>query len=125
MIPAPRAQAEPVERIGEGFRVQTAEGQEAWTVLAVLGAVLLAAGALALVLASRRERPGRRLFRELARASGLTGAETRLLLALALAVQPDDPPAIFVRRSAFEAAAEDSAADPALIEALRRKVYGP
>ena len=104
------SQNEPFERIGEGFRSETGSSES--------GVVLLA-------VASRRGGPGRALFRELARASGLTGAESSLLLGLARRALPDDPPAIFVRRTAFESAAVDASADAATLDALRRKVYGP
>lgn len=119
------AQNEPFERIGEGFRSQTASPESTVLVLAVVGAVAVAAILVALLVTSRRGGPGRSLFRELARASGLTGPESRLLLDLALRARPEDPPSIFVRRSAFESAAVDAAPDAAALDVLRRKVYGP
>ena len=125
MIPLRGPQNEPFERIGEGFRSQTGSSESAVLVLAVVGAVAVAAVLVALAVSSRRGGPARALFRELARASDLTGPESRLLLDLALRVQPDDPPAIFVRRSAFESAAVDAAPEVAVLDVLRRKLYGP
>jgi len=125
MTPLCAFQNEPFERIGEGFRSQTGSSESAVVILAVVGAVAVAAVLVALVVSARRGGPGRSLFRDLARANGLTGPESRLLLDLALRAQPDDPPAIFVRRSAFEAAAVDAAPDVAALDVLRRKVYGP
>ncbi len=113
------------ERIGEGFRSQTASPESATVLLAVAGAAAVAALFVALAVWARRGGPERALFRELARASGLTGREARLLLDLALRTRPDDPAAIFVRRSAFESAAPDAPADAEFLEAVRKKVYGP
>jgi hypothetical protein len=124
MIPSP-AQNEPYERIGEGFRGQTGSSESGLVALALVGALVVAAILAALVLSSRRGGAGRKLFRELSRASALSGAESRLLLEVALRAEPGDPAAIFVRRSAFEAAARDGAFDPGAIDLLRKKVYGP
>jgi hypothetical protein len=115
---------DPVERIGEGFRAQTGSSESGVVLLAVAGAAVVAALFLVLALWSRRG-PGRALFGELARANGLTGRESKLLFDLAVRTQPDDPAAIFVRRSAFESGALDLAVDAATLDALRRKVYGP
>lgn len=120
-----QAQTEPFERIGESFRSQTSSGEPLLVILAVAAAVAGAGLLLAFALSARRAGPGRALFRELSRANGLSGRESRLLLDLALRVQPDDPPALFVRRSAFEAAAADAKVDALLVDALRRKLYGP
>ena len=42
-----------------------------------------------------------------------------------ISANPDNPPEIFVRRSLFESAVADLAADAGLVEAVRKKVYGP
>jgi len=68
---------------------------------------------------------GRRLFLKLARASRLDGVELPFLIRIARRVLPDNPPAIFVRRSLFENAIVDSAEDAALVQSVRKKVYGP
>ena len=115
---------DPVERIGDSFRAQTGAPESGVVLLAVAGAAVVAALFVVLALWSRRT-PGRALFRDLARANGLTGRESKVLLDLAVRTQPDDPAAIFVRRSAFEAAAVDVPVEAATLDALRRKVYGP
>ncbi len=112
------------ERISRGFREQVAEGQG--PVLAIAG--LLAALIVGLALRSLPvwDRGGtRRLFRRLADASGLTRPERRLFLAVAERAGEEDPPALFFRRELFDEATADMAADPDLIESLRRKVYDP
>ena len=118
-------QSDALEKVSRGFR----EYSESQGVMAVAAAVLLAFGiaaALIYALVSGRERMvGRRLFRQLARASGLVRAEAEFLALVARRVLPDNPPAIFVRRTLFENAVADGPADPALVQSVRRKVYGP
>jgi len=118
-------QNDALEQVSRGFREYSAS-QGA---LAVAVAVLLAFGiaaALVYAMVSGRDRMvGRRMFRQLARASGLARAEAEFLGGVARRVLPDNPPAIFVRRTLFENAVADGHADDALVQSVRRKVYGP
>jgi len=121
----PLLQNEALEQVSRGFR----EYSRAQASTAVIFSILLAAGvAVALLYAyfSGRERMiGRRTFRRLARASGLAKDEITLLAAVSRRVLPDNPPEIFVRRSLFEGAVADQRADAAVVQSLRKKVYGP
>ena len=118
------AQNEALEQVSRGFR----EYSRSQTSLAVALGVLLVFGLAAVLLyamVSGRERfLGRRMFYRLARANGLAGPEARLLVAVSRRVLPDNPPAIFVRRSLFESAVSTMPADAALVQAVRKKVYG-
>ena len=81
--------------------------------------------ALLYAWASGRDRVvGRRMFLKLSRASGLARPGSELLIRIARRVLPDNPPAIFVRRSLFENAVADLEPDDGLVQAVRRKVYG-
>ena len=112
------------ERISRGFREYTEDGKG--PVLALAAVLLLLLLALAAGTLLRRDRSGaRRLFRRLADANGLTRPERRLFLAVAERAGEDHPPALFFRRGLFDEATADMAADPELVESLRRKVYDP
>jgi len=118
-------QNDSLEKISRGFReYSAAQGS-----LALLFGVLLVFGLLAVLLyalVSGRDRMvGRRMFLKLARASSLEAAESQLLIQIARRVLPDNPPAIFVRRTLFENAVAELAVDARLVQGLRRKVYGP
>jgi hypothetical protein len=123
IFPAP-SQSDALEQVSRGFR----EYSESQTSLALALGVILVFGLVALglyALVSGRERfLGRRLFYRLARASGLARAEARLLVEVSRRVLPDNPPAIFVRRSLFENAVSTMSADADLVRSLRKKVYG-
>lgn len=123
IFPSP-TQNDALEQISRGFREYSQN--QSWLSVALGAALLLGlAGALLYVLMSGRERfLGRRMFYRLARASGLAKAEAALLVAVSRRVLPDNPPAIFVRRSLFEGAVSSMTADAALVESLRKKVYG-
>ena len=125
MILDPFLQNEALEQVSRGFR----EYSRSQASTALIFSVILAAGvAMAFLYAyfSGRERMvGRRTFRRLARASGLAKDEISLLRAVSRRVLPDNPPEIFVRRSLFEGAVGDLRADPAVVQSLRKKVYGP
>ncbi len=118
-------QSEALEEVSRSFREYTQSQSPL-----MMGAVgLLAAGVVSgLVYAflSGRERTvGHRLFRRLARASGLTPVETDLLASVSRRVLPDNPPEIFVRRSLFESALPALNLNATLAESVRKKVYGP
>lgn len=118
-------QNESLEKVSRGFR----EYSQSQNSLALLFGVLLGFGIVAALLyawASGRDRVvGRRMFQKLARGSHLVRAESDLLIRIAQRVLPDNPPAIFVRRSLFESAAADLTAEEALVQSVRKKVYGP
>ena len=118
-------QNDALEKVSRGFR----EYSRSQGSLALLFAVLLAFGIAAAILyawASGRDRVvGRRTFLKLARASGLLRVESDLLIGIARRVLPDNPPAIFVRRSLFENAVADLVTEADLVQSVRRKVYGP
>jgi hypothetical protein len=117
-------QNDALEKVSRGFR-EYSRSQES---LAILFGVILGlgiVGALLYAWASGRDRVvGRRMFLKLARASGLARPESELLIRIARRVLPDNPPAIFVRRSLFESAVTDLEPDEILVQAVRRKVYG-
>lgn len=117
-------QNEALEEVSRSFR-EYSRSQSSLAVIA--GALLAAAAAAALIYAllSGRERlVGRRVFRRLARASGLAKREMALLVSVSRRVLPDNPPEIFVRRSLFEGAVADMNADDAIVQSVRKKVYG-
>jgi hypothetical protein len=117
-------QNEALEQVSRGFR----EYSRSQGSLAILFGVILGLGIVAALVyawASGRDRVvGRRMFLKLARASGLARPESELLIRIARRVLPDNPPAIFVRRSLFETAVTDLEPDDGLVQAVRRKVYG-
>jgi hypothetical protein len=117
-------QNDALEKVSRGFREYSASQSS----LAILFGVIIGLGIVAALLyawASGRDRVvGRRMFLKLARASGLARAESELLIRIARRVLPDNPPAIFVRRSLFENAVADLEPDDGLVQAVRRKVYG-
>jgi hypothetical protein len=117
-------QNDALEKVSRGFR----EYSRSQGSLAILFGVILGLGILAALVyawASGRDRVvGRRMFLKLARASGLARPESELLIRIARRVLPDNPPAIFVRRSLFESAVADLEPDDGLVQAVRRKVYG-
>jgi hypothetical protein len=119
------AQSDALEKVSRGFR----EYSRSQGTLALIFGLILGFGVVAALLyaaLSGRERMvGRRMFQKLARASRLARAESDLLVQVARRVLPDNPPAIFVRRTLFESAVAELAPDAALVQSVRRKVYGP
>jgi len=118
------AQNDALEQVSRGFR-EYSQSQRSLAV--ALGVILIfgLAAVLLYVLVTGRERfLGRRMFYRLARASGLAKAEAALLVAVSRRVLPDNPPAIFVRRSLFESAVTSMTAEAALVQSVRKKVYG-
>lgn len=116
-------QSDALEEVSRGFR------ERSQSPLMIVVVALMAAGVVAsLIYAFRSGRQrtfGQRMFRRLARASGLSGVETDLLEAVSRKALPDNPPEIFVRRSLFESAVPSMNLNAALVESVRTKVYGP
>ena len=118
-------QNDALEKVSRGFR-EYSESQGALAVAAgILLAFGLAAAFLYALLSGRDRMVGRRMFRRLAKASRLARPEAEFLSGVARRVLPDNPPAIFVRRTLFESAVADMTADAGLVQSVRRKVYGP
>lgn len=118
-------QNDALEKVSRGFREYSAS-QGA---LAAAAAVFLGFGVIAAILyallSGRDRMVGRRMFRQLAKASRLARPEAEFLGGVARRVLPDNPPAIFVRRTLFENAVADMRADDLLVQSVRRKVFGP
>ncbi len=118
-------QNEALEQVSKGFRDYT----QSQSPLMIGVVALLAAGVVASLvyafLSGRGGTAAQRLFRRLAKASGLDPGETELLASVSRRVLPDNPPEIFVRRSLFESALPAMKVSPAMAESVRRKVYGP
>lgn len=125
MIPFLLAQNDALEKVSQGFRDYSRSQGGIALVLGVLLSFGIAAALLYALISSRDRMVGRGMFLKLARASRLARPERELLIRVARRVLPDNPPAIFVRRTLFESAITDLAADPGLVQAVRRKVYGP
>jgi hypothetical protein len=119
------AQVETLEKIKKSFGEYTQSQGDTALVVAVILASLVVALLLYSFLPSRAQFLRWRLFHEFSEASGLSAPESKLLMRVAERVQPDDPAALFVKRSLFEAAVADLGLDPSLAAPLRRKVYGP
>ena len=121
----PLLQNESLEKVSRGFR----EYSESQGGIALIAGVLLAFGIVAAMiyaaLSGRNRLVGRRMFFKLAKASKLARPESALLIQVARRVLPDNPPAIFVRRTLFENAIADMTAEDGLVQSVRRKVYGP
>ena len=118
-------QNDALEKVSRGFRDYSASQGTLALVFGVFLAFGLAAALLYALLSGRVRLVGRRMFLQLARASGLERLETEFLIQVARRVLPDNPPAIFVRRTLFENALSEQAAETDLVQSLRRKVYGP
>jgi hypothetical protein len=118
-------QNDALEQVSRGFREYSrSQGGLALVLGALLGCGI-AVALLYAVLSGRDRMVGRRMFFKLARASHLARPESDFLIQVARRVLPDNPPAIFVRRTLFENAIADLTADAGLVESVRRKVYGP
>ena len=118
-------QNDALEKVSRGFREYS---RSQGTLALIFGVILgfgVAAALLYAMLSGRDRMVGRRTFLKLARASRLARAESDLLILIARRVLPDNPPAIFVRRTLFESAVTELGADPGLVQSVRRKVYGP
>jgi hypothetical protein len=115
---------EPFEPISRGFRERS--GTEDALVLTLLLAVAAAVVvALLLALLGKERDPARRLFRRLADANGLTGAERRLLRRVAERAAAENWALLFFRRSLFEESAAGLDADAREVDRVRRKLYAP
>jgi hypothetical protein len=118
-------QNDALEKVSRGFREYSHSQGGLALFFSVLLACGIAAALLYAVLSGRDRMVGRRMFFKLARASRLARPESEFLIQVARRVLPDNPPAIFVRRTLFENAIADSTADAGLVQSVRRKVYGP
>lgn len=119
------------ERLGDRFSGDHAklDNQELLLIgLMVVGgaAVIVALARLAKWQENRRLRPNpARLFRDLCRAHGLSGAERKTLRALAEACGARQPAEVFLRPELFrrESALRHAGAQAAVIDRLRRKLF--
>lgn len=114
-----------LEKVSRGFREYSESQGELALIAAVLFAFGVAAAILYAMLSGRDRLVGRRMFFKLARASKLARRESAFLIQVARRVLPDNPPAIFIRRTLFENAIADLTAEDGLVQSVRRKVYGP
>jgi hypothetical protein len=118
-------QNDALEQVSRGFREYSRSQGGLALVLGALLGLGIAAALLYAVFSGRDRMVGRRMFSKLARASRLARSESDFLIRVARRVLPDNPPAIFVRRTLFENAVAESTADAGLVQSVRRKVYGP
>ena len=125
MTPFFGVQNDALEKVSRSFREYSSSQGPLPLLVGVLLIFLVAAAIVATILANRDRMVGRRLFLDLSRASGLDRVEVRLLMQVARRFQPDNPPAIFVRRSLFESAVDGLEAEAGVIDSVRKKVYGP
>ena len=115
----------PLAKVSQSFK-EYSQGQGTLAIVVAGVFVLFILGALfySLVVA-RRKSAHWRTFRQFAEASGLSQPETKLLIYVAERAQPENPVALFVKRTVFETAIQDLNIEPARAVVLRRKVYGP
>ena len=118
-------QSDALEKVSRGFREYSESQGEIALIVGILLAFGLVAAMLYATISGRDRLVGRRMFLKLARASKLAKRESALLIEVARRVLPDNPPAIFVRRTLFENAIADMTAEEGLVQSVRRKVYGP
>ena len=117
-------QNDALEQVSRGFREYSRSQGGLALILGFFLSFGVAAALLYTLVSGRDRMVGRRMFRRLARASKLTPAERDFLSLVARRVLPDNPPAIFVRRTLFENAVAESGAGADLVQSVRRKVYG-
>ena len=115
----------PLAKVSQSFREYSQGHGSTAIVVAGVFLVLVLASVLYTMIAARRGAAHWRTFRDFAEASGLTSAETKLFVYVAERVQPENPVALFVKRSVFETAVLDLGIDAGRAGVLRRKVYGP
>jgi len=118
-------QNDALEKVSRGFREYSRSQGSLATILGLLLLAGILAAVLYAVFSNRDRMVGRRQFMKLARASRLEGPELPFFIRIARRVLPDNPPAIFVRRSLFESAISELAEDAPLVQSVRKKVYGP
>jgi hypothetical protein len=122
----PRLQIDALREASRSFREYSQGHGVGTVVLLVVVLLLIAALVVYSVWAGRDRLPGRRLFLRLARASRLEKPELRFLLDVARRAVPDNPPALFLRRSLFESTVADMhGTQPQVVASVRLKVYGP
>jgi hypothetical protein len=125
-MPSLTVQTDGLREASRSFRQYSeSHGPGTFLLLALLGASLLAVFLYAFAQGARRT-PGRRTFLRLAKASRLDREEQAFLLELARRASPEEPGAIFLRRSLFEAAVADlPVKDPVRAASVRGKIYAP
>jgi hypothetical protein len=115
----------PLTKVSQSFK-EYSQGQGTLAiVVAAAFLIIILAAIFTSLISARRGSAHWRTFREFAEASGLTAQETKLLIFVAERAQPDNPVALFVKRSVFETAVQDLGIDVPRAGILRRKVYGP
>lgn len=115
----------PLSKVSQSFR-EYSQGQGTLAVIvAAVFVLLILFSILYSLMSAHRKSAHWRTFREFAEASGLSSPETKLFIFVAERVQPENPVALFFKRSVFESAVQDLSIDAARAGVLRRKVYGP
>jgi hypothetical protein len=115
----------PLAKVSRSFK-EYSQGQGTLAIVVAGVLVLLILGSILYsLMAAQRKSVHWQTFREFAEASGLTPPETKLFIFVAERVQPENPVALFFKRSVFETAMQDLSIDQARANTLRRKVYGP
>lgn len=118
-------QIDTLREASRSFREYSQSHGSGTLMLLLLLGLLMAALILYSLLSGRDRMVGRRLFLRLSRASGLEKGELVLFREVARRGAPDNPSALFLRRSLFEATLADMpVSDLQLAAAVRRKVYG-
>ena len=125
VLPALQDGENPLSKVSQGFRDYSKGQGSLAVVVAGVFLVLILVSVLYSVLSARRGAAHWRTFRDFAEASGLTSAETKQFIFIAERVLPDNPVALFLKRSVFENAVQELAIEPSRAGLLRRKVYGP
>lgn len=124
LLPAQEGE-NPLTQVSRSFQDYSKGQGSLAIVVAAVFLVLILASIFYSLISARRGAAHWRTFKDFAAASGLTSQETKLLIFVAERAQPDNPVALFVKRSVFESAVQDLAIEPARAGVLRRKVYGP
>ena len=125
LLPALQDEENPLAKVSQGFREYSRGQGSAALIVAGAFLVLILAAIFYSLISARRSSAHWRTFKDFAEASGLTPAETKLFIFIAERVQPDNPVALYLKRSVFENAVQDLGVDGARAGVLRRKVYGP
>ena len=108
-----------IEMVGSEPKAQTIEVAAA--VLVILLVLIYLRGHFS--AHARRRRSSQKRFKQLVRAHALPASDRQLLVAMARHLELEEPGLIFVRRSLFEAAAEQGGFKAERVEILRREIY--
>ncbi len=115
----------PLSKVSQSFKDYSKGQGSLAIVVATVFLALIVVSIFYSMVSARRSSAHWRTFKGFAAASGLTSQETKLLIFVAERTQPDNPVALFVKRSVFESAVQDLAIEPTRAGVLRQKVYGP